>query len=172
MTRRTLLCLVVLLAGGRVADACSCFGPKGKEILQQAAAVFRATATSVEYLEKDGSRKEPRILVTFEVNEVWKGPERPKMLLRTTYNKWTCSGYYFKAGVEYLVAAKVVEHEGTEERAPELSGIFLCGGTGTIDQATEDLAALGAGRKVEKTPSNKRMQLTRSATARRRGPRS
>jgi len=156
MMWRTLFCLLGLLGSVRTADACTCIGPKGKDILKGAAAVFRATATTVEYLEKDGKRKEPRILVTFDVHEVWKGPERPKVLLRTTYNKWTCSGYYFKAGVQYLVAARVVEHEGSDEKPPELSGIFLCGGTGKIDEATEDLAALGEGRKVANAPPNKR----------------
>ena len=84
--------------GARAADACSCSGPKGKQILRGAAAVFRATATTVEY---------------------------------------------------------------------------LCGGTGKIDEATEDLGALGEGRTVEEAPSNRRMQLTRAAMAnRRRGRRS
>ena len=147
--RRMFLTLFVLFGSVCVADACSCSGPKGQEILR-AAAVFRATAVKVEYLESDEKRKEPRILVTFDVREVWKGPERATALLRTTFNKWTCSGYYFKAGGEYLVAAEIVESVGTETHPAELSGISLCGGTGGIRAAAEDLAALGVGRQVKR----------------------
>lgn len=112
--------------------------------------MFRATVAKVEYLEEDTEGKEPRILVTFEVHEVWKGPERPTALLRTIYNKWTCRGYYFKTGGEYLVAANTIEAEGSEVKPPEMSGIHLCGGTAPIDKAADDLAALGPGRKVKR----------------------
>jgi hypothetical protein len=148
--RHTILVLLALLAGSHVADACSCFGPKGTDILRGAAAVFRATAVKVEYLEKDKKGKEPRILVTFRVHEVWKGPERTTALLRTIYNKWTCRGYYFKAGGEYLVAAERLDSEGSETTSPELSGISLCGGTGAVEHRTDDLAALGPGRTAKK----------------------
>ena len=134
--------------------------------------MFRATATKVEYLEKDARGKEPRILVTFQVHEIWKGPERSTAWLRTVYNKWTCTGYFFKAGREYLVAAEQVVDNGSEVKPAELAGIFLCGGTADIERARGDIEALGPGTRIDEAgvPSSNQYP-TRSAMARRRGPR-
>ena len=43
--------------------------------------------------------------MTFEVYRWWKGPPKKSVVLHTIYNKWSCEGYFFKEGEEYLVFA-------------------------------------------------------------------
>ena len=85
--------------------ACSCVGPRGKKALEGAAAAFSGKVTKVKYLDADEPRVEPRIIVTFKVYRSWKGPLKRSAVLHTIYNKWTCEGYFFKEGGEYLVFA-------------------------------------------------------------------
>jgi hypothetical protein len=109
--------------------------------------VFAGRVTRVEYLEPDRDRSEPPIRVTFEVDEVWKGPVRHIAVLRTIYNKWSCDGYYFKAGQEYLVAVQTVNLDDPTADRAELEGVSLCGGTQLLSRAQEDIAQLGPGKR-------------------------
>jgi hypothetical protein len=147
---QAMLVVMMLVIGGQVAEGCSCTGPRGRSILSYSGAVFTAKVSKVDYLEPDAKGTEPRILVTFEVERVWKGPERPTILLRTVENKWTCDGYFFKAGSEYLVAAQKVLSEGSTSKPPELEGVSLCGGTAALAQARSDVAELGRGTRPKK----------------------
>ena len=153
MTRRTWIAFVVALIGllqpNHSAWACSCVGPTGLDILSNNAAVFAGKATAIEYLEPDTEASEPPIRVTFEVNEVWKGPVRKSVILSTIYNKFSCNGYYFKEGQLYLVAAKTVIRDDPKSGIAELEGIFLCGGTLALAHANDNLKELGKGQRPE-----------------------
>jgi len=124
VTRKTWVVLAALLIwvlqANNPALACSCVGPTGLDILSSNAAVFAGKVTAIEYLEADTESSEPPILVTFEVNEVWKGPIRKTVTLRTIYNKYSCNGYFFKEGQLYLVAATAVTRDDGESGIAEL----------------------------------------------------
>jgi len=151
------ICGIALVAGlVGTAWACSCVAVVGKDALPAATAMFSATATKVIFLESEGtqgsSAKEPPIVVTLDVHEVWKGPVRRSVRLRTTYNKWTCEGYYFREGVTYLVTTYgPIEKERSP--VPELSGVNPCGGTFQLTRGQADVDAvlrgLGPGRWPE-----------------------
>jgi hypothetical protein len=108
--------------------------------------MFTGKAARVQFLEADTQRNEPAILVTFEVHDVWKGPVRKALRLRTTYNRWTCGGYYFKEGETYLVTAyqlKVL----ADQQGVELGGVNPCGATRELKRAADVVRDLGPGQK-------------------------
>jgi hypothetical protein len=148
--RRRALRLILLVLAGFVAPSpgwpCTCHSVVGPETVKRAAALFIGKATKVEFLEPDERQKEPRILVTFEISEVWKGPESKTLRLRTTYNKWTCEGYYFKEGETYLVTAYKAS-AGATDGETELAGVNVCGGTRELSQAQDVLRLIGPGKK-------------------------
>lgn len=131
--------------------ACSCIGPKGTDILLGNAAVFSGKALEVMYLEPDGKYLEPPIRVTFEVSEVWEGPVRNTISVSTIYNKFSCEGYYFKQGQHYLVAAKSITLDNSKASIAEVEGLPLCGGTSTLENASENIKAFGEGQRPKKT---------------------
>ena len=96
---------VILFAWPARAIACSCDRPSAKDAVEASLLAFRGTVAKVEYLDPDTPQTEPRIIVTFSVSRVWKGPARREVVLHTIYNKYLCEGYYFKKGNEYLVFA-------------------------------------------------------------------
>ena len=69
-------------------------------------------------------------------------------VLRTIYNKWSCNGYYFKEGREYLVAAARVTDDAVREASYDIGAVSLCGGTRELSGAKEDLVDLGIGKKL------------------------
>jgi hypothetical protein len=87
--------------------------------------------------------------VTFEVNEVWKGPVRTTVTLTTIYNKFSCDGYFFEEGQLYLVAAQSVTRDDKKSGAAELEGVFLCGGTSVLSDAHENLKEFGKGQRPQ-----------------------
>lgn len=131
--------------------ACSCVAPRGKRALESSAAAFSGKVRRVEYLDADGPRVEPRIVVTFEVYRSWKGPLSKRALVHTVYNKWTCEGYFFKEGKEYLVFAGKNRGRAAERFAParDTLGVNPCGATRPLAEAEEDLRELGPGRAPE-----------------------
>ena len=132
-------------------SACSCIAPRGKKALERAAAAFSGKVTKVEYLDADEARVEPRIIVTFKVYRSWKGRLKKSAVLHTIYNKWTCEGYFFKEGKEYLVFAGKNRGHAAERFAPakDTLGVNPCGATGRLAHAEEDLRELGPGRVPE-----------------------
>ena len=131
------------------AAACDCTGPRGKAALEASHIAFRGTVTKVQYLDPDTAQKEPRIVVTFAVARVWKGPVKQKIVLHTFYNKYSCGGFYFKEGKEYLVFA-YRNDENTAKRFPGIRntlGTGICTGTNLIESAQDDLREMGKGRR-------------------------
>ena len=144
--RRPLVIAVLLILIPRLALPCTCLGPRGRAVLPDAKAVFSGKVAKVDYLEKDRRNREPKILVTFEVYRVWKGALGRNVVIRTIYNRWTCTGYFFKAGNEYLVTAyEQMAHDDKTQRLTELGGINTCGGTLPLGQAVKELEDLGPG---------------------------
>lgn len=118
------------------AYACSCVAPPPpQEALGQAQAVFAGTARSVVPAPNG-------VLVTFEVEQIWKGPEGGQFTLATPGSSAAC-GFEFVEGERYLVYG--VAQDG------QLS-TNLCTRTALLASAGDDLAALGEGGAVEPAP--------------------
>src|SRR5262245_29389403 len=139
--RDRLRCTLVGLAAvfvlvPRSVAACSCSGPSGVDILHGNASVFTGSVSRVEYLEPDRRDHEPQILVTFDVDEVWRGPVSRTFVVRTVHNKWTCRGFYFQEGEKYLVVARdVLKREAARRQPAEFGGVSLCNGTSLLKDA-------------------------------------
>jgi len=114
--------------------ACSCVvPPPPAEALDSATAVFAGTV-------KDIRNKDFGAEVIFEVTQTWKGIKRTQVVVTTGQVGGAC-GYPFTQGTAYLVYA----HQDTGNfESGELS-TNICSRTVPLDQATEDLAALGPG---------------------------
>ena len=135
-----LLTLVALLCA-QPARACSCSGEFTQKSVDQAVAVFAGKVTDVEFLEPDAPTIEPKILVTFDVSEIWKGPQQGTLRLRTVYNKFSCSGEAYQRGDRYFV----VTHQANPGARPgemDLEDIYACTGTRLLAQATDSLKVL------------------------------
>lgn len=121
------------------------------EALVESDVVFRGVVDNLQYLDHpEKSETEPRIIVTFRISEVWKGPADKILTIHTTHNKTTCNGYVFKAGEEYLVYARYnrrADNFLAKLFAPEhpTLGVKVYGGTKPIAKAEEDLKQLGKG---------------------------
>jgi hypothetical protein len=100
-------------------------------------------------LDADEPRAEPRIIVTFEVYRWWKGLPKKSVVLHTIYNEWSCEGYFFKEGEEYLVFAYRNREQMAEKFpfAKDTLGVHLCGGTKLLANANEELREIGAGSR-------------------------
>ncbi len=120
------------------AFACSCTPPSVEGVLSSSDAVFSGKVNKIKYLDDPQQvSPEPRIIVTFDVSQWWKGQNEKQAVLHTVYNTSTCNGYRFKENEEYLVYASKQE-DGT-------LGTSVCSRTNVLTQATEDIALLGKG---------------------------
>jgi hypothetical protein len=161
-TRSIITLLTLLMLISRSALPCDCIYKVGKIGLLEKAAVFSGRAMTVQYLDPDGPSVEPRIRVTFSVHRTWKGPRSSSVIVNTTYNKWTCEGYYFKKGEDYLVAASTV-FPAKRGAVPEVAGVSICNGTQRIRDAEKSLRELGPGQSAASpstVPSNPPLQRT------------
>ena len=84
-------------------------------------------------------------MVTLEVAEVWKGPVQKTLKLRTTYNRWTCGGYYFKEGQTYFVTPRQVT-PATAGSPAEVAGVNTCN-VREVGRAAEFRAEFGPGER-------------------------
>jgi hypothetical protein len=131
----TLICLTAaaLWQPPTVAYACSCLAPPPPETARdQSAAVFSGTVVAIA---GSGAAPGSPLLVTFDLQQVWKGPDGPQLTITTPADSAGC-GYAFAQGEAYLVYA------GAE--GGRLS-TGLCTRTAPLDAADADLAALGQG---------------------------
>ncbi|MEP6742682.1 MAG: hypothetical protein ABJB61_09300 [bacterium] len=141
--------MVCLLLGAKPALACDCVGPRGKAALANAKVAFSGKVIKIKYLDNPEQKDpEPRIIVTFRVYRVWKGVLRKTIVLNTVFNKWTCNGYWFKEGEEYLVFARANEAATAKMFRKEKNtlGVWTCGGTFPLTDAQADVNDLGAGK--------------------------
>ena len=144
-----LVFMTCLLLGARTVAACDCVGPRGNAALANANVAFSGKAIKVEYLDnREQASPEPRIIVTFRVYRVWKGEPKREVVLHTVFNKWTCNGYWFKEGEEYLVFAHAGDSEAAKmfPKAKNTLGVGTCGGTLPLADAQGDIKQLGAGK--------------------------
>ena len=146
MSWHRFLLAIALSTVTHAAYPCTCLDPGSGATLLTAPAVFAGKLASVDYLDSKESAPEPRILATFAVTEVWRGPVNRTIVVRTTLNRFTCAGYPFTQGAEYLVVAGRILDVGNG-RSPEVGDIHLCGGTKLLVNAQSDIQAFGPGKK-------------------------
>lgn len=140
VNRLTLLSVVFLLAFGLLmltptsVCACSC-APSGspEEELRQATAVFTGQVVQIDQRNRLVTSSFDPIQVTFQVTEVWKGPEQAVLNVSTPRGGASC-GYPFESGKEYLVYA-----QGSETNLE----VWLCSRTTPLTIAAGDLSILG-----------------------------
>ena len=105
--------------------------------MEKAEAVFAGLVTNID---------KPAVMtntldqnkITFNASRAWKGIDRNPVYVYSSGSSASC-GYEFEEGKEYLVYAH--DEEGK-------LGTGLCTRTALLADATEDLAALGAGEEV------------------------
>jgi hypothetical protein len=145
--RRTLLASLLVAAsvafvlglGAQPATACSCPAlPAPAEAVEEADAVFAGRVVSEQLVERyPGEPGAPRTAaVTFHVDELWKGPVEPRLVVRTHAQESAC-GYAFERARSHLVYARLDAGQLTTS---------LCDRSTPLDQAGQDLAALGPGQ--------------------------
>lgn len=140
--RHLMMLLALLVAVGlaavpqpRAAFACSCAAPPAPRAARDgAAAVFAGTVSG---LVQTGSGGE-RLLVTFDLEESWKGPTGPQLTVVTSSSSASC-GYEFTRSEQYLVYA---DAQGSQMH------VSLCSRTAPLADAGADLAELGPGTPV------------------------
>ncbi len=122
------------------ASACTCGSTSSngqKEIESELSSSEAVFSGEVVDFEKGSSiaASWPTETVSFQVSEVWKGPERETLEVSTATQGITC-GYAFEEGREYLVYAYTGK-QGLE--------VDLCSETIPLSEAGADLAVLGEG---------------------------
>ena len=128
------------------AHACSCMAPESPELeMEKFQAVFSGKVTEIEETHPSEplfSSSDP-VLVTFEVDRIWKGlDEKNSTMIVTTSASSASCGFYFQEHVEYVVYA--YQHDADSELQ-----VSLCSRTNTVENATEDLEKLGEGIMVQ-----------------------
>lgn len=119
------------------AYACSCMMPGTPlEARDAAQTVFSGTVSAL-------GRGPNGLIVTFDVDQVWKGPEGAQLSLTTADSSASC-GYEFVQGEQYLVY-------GFAQDGQLSTG--LCTRTAPLANAGEDLAALGDGAAAPAAPA-------------------
>lgn len=134
---RALLVLIGVIVLSSSASACSCLppGPPAEE-RNASDAVFAGTvdaitdSTTGEFMSPAQDKT-----VTFAVSTVWKGPEQETVDVVTADSSASC-GFPFEEDASYLVYA---------DRADDRLTVSLCSRTAQLENADEDVAALGDG---------------------------
>ena len=135
MRRYVILCSVVVvsLVAVHAAVACSCISnPPPLEALEEADAVFLGLVVKTVRDAEDingGS-----LFATIKVDKTWKGDIGRQIVVRTAPNTGLC-GFPFGDGRRYIVYARVDEDGGLRAS--------LCSRTARIEEAEDDLLALG-----------------------------
>ncbi len=154
---KTLFVIATFFSLTGQAFACSCLAPKVSDTLKWADVVFSGEVIKVQYVDAKTENifNEPRIIVTFNVSDSWKGKVQKTMTLHTRYNMTSCSGLIVKEGDRFLIYAKRVKAGNWLGRGGALNGITLpkpeddilqpgiCNRSGLLADADEDLKALG-----------------------------
>lgn len=131
-----LIFVSLLVLNISLVNACSCIQPAPPlESLEQSSAVFAGKVVDITVPRRINIRSDDPIKVTFEVSQIWKGPDYKTIILTTARDGVSC-GYSFKENEEYIVYTY-----GEED---ELS-TSICSRTKLLSNAQEDLQDLGAG---------------------------
>lgn len=126
--------LVLALAAAPAAFACSCAPPPPpQEARDQAAAVLAGKVLEIT-TETQPGLPVGRRTVRLQVEKIWKGAACGEMTVTTGLGDADC-GFSFEVGKSYLIYA-FQENGGLATN--------ICTRTAPLDQAAEDLAALGA----------------------------
>jgi Tissue inhibitor of metalloproteinase len=134
---------VFSLAAHRSAAACSCVMPAPPlESMASSAAVFEGTVTGVR--EPGGEAGYQNIEVTLRIGRRFKGAAADTVTVVTANSSAAC-GYGFEQGRTYLVYA--------DDGGDGQLSASLCSRTARIEDAAEDLAALGSGSAPGPGPS-------------------
>lgn len=140
--RRLIIALALLIIGGaalapqpRAAFACSCTQPPPpREARDGSAAVFAGTVSGIAPGGPGGTSR----LVTFDLQQSWKGPAGPQLTIATAQDSAAC-GVDFTQGEAYLVYGYAQEGQ---------IWTSLCSRTAPLAAAGDDLQALGEGAPV------------------------
>jgi hypothetical protein len=133
--------LVVLGCFASEAAACNCRLPRPTEPLsQQVNNARRASQTvfSGDVLKID--RVPPLVLVTFEVDSLWKGVFQRTLVVSTGTDD---CGYGFHIGEHYLIYAVAWPNATDYSLGREIGFTSICHRTALFSQATADLRVLG-----------------------------
>jgi hypothetical protein len=134
--------VVVMLAYfASEAAACDCILPEPTEPLsQQVNNARRASQTvfSGDVLKID--RVPPLVLVTFEVDSLWKGVFQRTLVVSTVTDD---CGYGFHVGEHYLVYAVAWPNATNYSLEREIGFTSICSRTALLSQPTADLQVLG-----------------------------
>jgi hypothetical protein len=127
------------------AYACSCMAPPPPvEARNEAQSVFAGTVSAVG-AEANG------FLVTFDVEQFWKGPEGPQVTVSTPSSSASC-GVEFVEGEKYLVYGSFADDGRLSTN--------LCTRTAPLANAGEDLAAFGAGTTPPAEPTAPQTEIS------------
>ena len=96
--------LIVAFLIPAAAAACTCYPNSIQWEFEHCDVVFRGIVTSSSVVEREGI---PKLLVTFETSDCWKGDIPKATALFTCANEAAC-GFPFQNGAEYLVFASGV----------------------------------------------------------------
>jgi hypothetical protein len=129
------LALAVVLAPAS-ALACKCIMPTPEQAKEQASAVFEGRVTSVERVPSATEGGIGKLRVTLSVVRTWKGLSAQEQAIVTTADSSAACGVELEKDQSYLVYA--VDNDRTLE-------VGACGRTRPMSEASEDLAAFGAG---------------------------
>jgi len=140
--------LITLSVVSNEATACDKSRLSGETAFEFATSIFRGKVENLQYLDPpEKNIPEPRIIVTFKVDEVFKGELEDQVVIHTTHNKGSCNGYVFTAGQEYLVYTK--ENKKIKGLLaffigdqPTKTGVKVFAGTKPLTNAASDIAYL------------------------------
>lgn len=140
------IALVAFMLPGAPALACSCVFPTVAQAKRDAVAIFEGRVTAIVDAPARAADMPPEHSVTLLVARSWRGVEKQEQVtLRTAKSGATC-GYAFERGASYLVYAG---------GAPGELEVNSCSRTRRSSEASEDLAALGAGVAPAEVESKK-----------------
>ena len=130
------LLLLIACLMPNTASACSCIAPEGPlEEMSNSDFVFSGIVKSIS------SNHGPHgitLKVRLQVLSQWKGELPEEVIVETADNSAAC-GYPFDKGKSYLIYGYM--HEG-------VMGTGICTRTARLEDASEDLTALGQGEEV------------------------
>jgi len=118
--------------------------PSPQDSLERSTAVFTGKVINIDIANEIIISSADPVLVTFNVSEIWKGPDHKTLVVTTARYEASC-GYSFEQGGEYIVYAY-----GEEDKL----SIHMCLRTELIANAREDLQALGKGNIPTNSGSN------------------